>query len=219
MRSAFEPEKIVRIGILPGQRVLIAGRTGSGKSYFARWIARQMSGGIILDPKSDVLWLSLPGVMVVNSYTIPPELADPKSGIRWALLRPPPEDLDDAARHFDAVLVEVVNGWANLAVVVDELYSLHVAGRPGPGLVALLTRGRSRGLSAIMATQRPAWISRFCLSESDALAGFALNLSDDRRALFAITGKKQFLERLPPREFLWYIFSSDFLARCAPIEE
>ena len=214
-----QTERIVRIGILPGQRLLIAGRTGSGKSHFARWVARQMPGGIILDPKADDLWLGLPEARIVTSYTVPPELGEPGSGMRWAILRPAPEDLDEAAQRYDGTLAQIVSGWRNMTVVADELYTLHVSGRPGPGLVALLTRGRSLGLSAILATQRPAWISRFCLSEADALAGFALNLSDDRRALYSITGKRQFLDRLPPREFLWYIFSTDFLARCAPIEE
>ncbi len=211
----------VRIGILPGQRVLIAGRTGSGKTHFARWLARQMSGGIVLDPKADDAWLDLPGAVVVPGYEIPEDLAspDPERRIRWAILRPPPGELSEMAMAFDGVLADVIARWHDLTVVVDELYTLHISGRPGPGLTGILTRGRSRGISAIMCTQRPRWISRFTLSEADALAVFALTLPADRKPFYELSGKKIFLKMLPPREFLWYIVSSDFVARCAPIED
>lgn len=211
----------VRIGILAGQRVLIAGRTGSGKTHFARWLARQMSGGIVLDPKGDDAWLALPGSAVVPGYEIPEALADPdpEQRIRWAILRPPPAEPAEMARSFDGVLYDVVSRWHDLAVVIDELYTLHISGRPGPGLTGVLTRGRSRGIAAIMCTQRPLWISRFTLSEADAIAGFSLNWPADRKTLYEISGKKAFLKKLRPREFLWYIVSSDFVARCAPLED
>lgn len=56
-------------------------------------------------------------------------------------------------------------------------------GRAGSGLIALLTRGRSKGISVLMSTQRPAWLSRFCFTEAQKYYIYRLTDRRDSKVL------------------------------------
>ena len=69
---------------------------------------------------------------------------------------------------------------------VDELYQLHHNGRAGAGLLGVLTRGRSKGITFLGGCQRPTWISRFCLTESQKFYIYRLLDTRDRKNLAEI---------------------------------
>ncbi len=71
---------------------------------------------------------------------------------------------------------------------VDEAYALLGGTNPSFFLQAVLSRGRERGISAMIATQRPKRIPLITLSESENIYIFRLNLPGDREAVEEITG-------------------------------
>jgi hypothetical protein len=71
-----------------------------------------------------------------------------------------PENLDD-------FIMSLHNGWRNVGLVCDELYTVHKGnGVAGPGLIGWLTRGRELKQSFLGLTQRPVFISKFCFPAS-----------------------------------------------------
>ena len=66
---------------------------------------------------------------------------------------------------------------------VDEVYAYATGTYVPEGLFACITRGRSRGVGGIFATQRPALIPLVILSESDVAYVFRLRLDQDRKRI------------------------------------
>lgn len=156
-----------------GERGLLVGQTGSGKSMNGIYQLRSTKQRpvIIFDTKIDDAFLNLPNegekLEVVESLPDFQKLAK-KSPEDWPdfIVVRPSEDEAQNQTLLDQYTYTVYNNFGKPFVYYDEIYSWHDNGRPGSGLMALLTRGRSRGKTTLMATQRPSWISRFCLTES-----------------------------------------------------
>lgn len=70
-------------------------------------------------------------------------------------------------------------GWT---VYADEAYYLTSLGLED-SLVKLLTQGRSKAISVVVGMQRPAWVSRFALSEPTHVFAFRLGDKRDLRAI------------------------------------
>ncbi len=195
--------------INPGQRAIVSGKTGSGKTTGAVWLLSRSPGcWLVLDRKYDALLGKLGLHVGLNSDY---EKAWKKS--RILIVRPEtsdPEILDDWIAHISET-------WNNVGLLVDELYYIHSAGRAGDGLIGWLTRGRSRGQSFIGLTQRPAWISKFCFSEADFIGAYSLNLVEDRKRIFEFTGRDEVMAKLGKHFWQWYDVSNDQLATYAPI--
>lgn len=197
--------------IQPGKRAVIAGQTGSGKTTLACWLLRRSPlHWLILNPKHTAGYRSLPNSQVINGFNLK-AISKSLEKNRYTIVNPglgetTPETLD--------LLVEWLHSnYENVGLCCDELYTMHDGGRAGNGLIGWLTRGRELGQSFIGLTQRPAWISLFCFSESDYLAEMKLNIKKDRQRFFEFTGDKKSLLRLPPREWLWYVSEADSLVR------
>ncbi len=190
---------------MPGERVIIAGRTGSGKTVGSLWLLSRSPGlWIILDRKYDNTFDGVgPVVGLDTNYeklweenrvlVVRPETSDPAELDKW--------------------IGVISERYQHIGLLVDELYYVHSNGRAGDGLVGWLTRGRSRGQSFIGCTQRPAWISRFCFSESDYIVSYTLNLSDDRKRMYEFTGRKDMLQKTKRHKWSWYDVSEDRLTR------
>lgn len=201
--------------IKPGQRAIIAGRTGSGKTVLANWLIKRSSQRwVIFNPKHTAGYNALPDVKVIDGFDARKiEKAVFKS--RYVLLNFKPEESEP--RFMDACIMWLHNQFDNIGLCVDELYTLHDSGRPLPGLTAWLTRGRERKQSFVGLTQRPVWISRFCFSESDYIGGMALQLLDDRKAMMHCTGRAEYLKKLDSHYWLWYEVVTDGLTLYGPV--
>lgn len=105
----------------------------------------------------------------------------------------------------------------NVGFCIDELYTLHTGGRAGEGLTGVLTRGREMKQSFLGLTQRPAWVSRFCFSESDYVIGMDLALKEDRKRMVDITGNIHFSERLEARKWLFYDVGKDDIKKYSAV--
>lgn len=148
------------------QRLLILGRTGSGKTRAGIWHLSKrdykLTPWIIFNQKGDELIDAIPGTRELKIGSKPPE----KPGIY--ITRPIPDSDDDA---IDLLLQRC---WAkgNVGIYVDEGYMLPKNSR---GIRLVQTQGRSLRVPTIVLSQRPVWLDRFIFSEADFIQRFDLN--------------------------------------------
>jgi len=161
-----------------GERVLLCGQTGSGKTGLACWLLRRIeqSPVIIYDTKIDEKFRALPFSTVVESWNELLEAVE-RAEHDYIIMRPHVNVVSDP-ELLDKHLLYHYNHLHGTVVYIDEVTQFHQNGRIGPGFLSVLTRGRSRGITTIMSTQRPSWISRSCLTEAQRF--FILRLKDKR---------------------------------------
>ena len=173
-----------------GEHVLCVGQTGSGKSVLLQELIKSATIApiFILDSKCDDGFLALNrpdedleifdgGILAFSKLIKQP----PRKIATYLVIRPPVDEVTDPD-ILDAYITLIHQYYkGHCIIVIDELYMLHKNGRAGTGLSGALTRGRSKGHSLYGATQRPSWISRFCISEMSHYYIFRLMEVDDRK--------------------------------------
>lgn len=194
--------------ISAGKRAIISGRTGSGKSTLGCWLLnRSLQHWVIFNPKCTDAYDRLSNSETINGFD---ENKISKSLIdnQFTIINFKP---DESTHEFmDACVQYFHDAYDNIGLCIDELYTLHGGNaKAGSGLTAWLTRGRERKQSFLGLTQRPAWISRFCYSESDYIGSMVLTMIDDRKSLVANSGCEYFMEKLEDKKWLWYEVSKD----------
>lgn len=182
--------------IKANDRVLLAGKTGSGKTWLAEHLLNRVERLVVIDSKGSLgHWrLDEPGDRDWRAF----EQGEPG---RYRILPP----ISDNPQVYYEALFEKLYGIGNLIVYMDEAYAVTPQGaRPGKWLSALYTRGRELGIGTWSSTQRPAWIPGFLISEADVLIVFRLQLPEDRKKLAAVGGESM-LTRVPdPHGFYLY---------------
>ncbi len=180
----FEVEKPVDTGhIPPGKHAAVIGKNGSGKSQQLMRLALMCEQRVvILDTKldDDFLFLAYNSEILEVAESYKETIKALKRGVfDYLIIRP--QDFELASPEaLDNYLVLLARQ-KTTTIFIDEAYMFHsAAGRSGPGFTALLTRGRSRGLSLIVATQRPAWLSLFTFSEASYFYIYDLGLAKDK---------------------------------------
>jgi hypothetical protein len=188
-----------------GDRYLIAGQSGSGKSVATAFIAthakqpvfvfdvkgeehyqRAFSGHFVIASEADqaLRWLSWADGEKVRAVIYQPMLGE-LSRIQ-----------DIATSLFRVILAQ-----GNWCVVVDEAYSLGDC----EGLVAALTRGRSLGVTTLVATQRPRWVTRFAFTEATHFFVFYLQDVEDKKRVAEFTAiKAEDFDNLRKFEFFYW---------------
>lgn len=195
--------------VKPGQRAVIAGRSGSGKSTLGRWLLQQSPGHwIILNPKWTRAYDTLPDVEKVKGFDMM-KITRAVTHARFVVVDPKQEEA--TPEMMDSFVQYIHDGFTNIGLVADELYTLHKNGKAGEGLLSYLTRGRELKQSFIGLTQRPAWVSQFVFSESNYIGEMSLNLHADRKRMYEFIGNEMALNKLPPYEWLWYDAEHDDL--------
>lgn len=114
-------------------------------------------------------------------------------------LRPRYETLlGESLALFDRAWAE--GGWT---VYIDEAYYVEHVLKAGGDVTKLLTQGRSKHLSVVLGVQRPAWVSRFALSEPTHIFCSRLHDRRDIRVMAEIAGDAyaDSLQRLNKFEF------------------
>lgn len=181
------------------------GRTGSGKTHFGTWaLSRQNWPHIpwtIVDYKRDELIGALPAeeIRVTSRAPRHPGLY---------VVRPRPDEADEV----EALLWRIWERGRG-GLWVDEAHILP----DGGGLQAILTQGRSKGIPAIIVTQRPVHVSRFVFSEADFISSFHLNDKRDRQTVQAFMPVDLVRQRLPEQHSWYYDVARDRLARMLPV--
>lgn len=186
-----------------GERAFIVGQTGSGKTAFACWILRRLPDApiIIYDTKEEPKFLTLPKSNIATSIESVEQLIDAGES-DFIIFRPALHIVNDPGAMDDLLLFHY-NNFREVTAYLDETYQFHNNGRSGNGLVGLITRGRSRGITTIMSTQRPTWISTFVMSEAQKIYAFKLTKKTDKKKLAdVIPDFEQAAD--PPKHGFWY---------------
>jgi hypothetical protein len=176
----------LRIG--KNDRAILIGATGCGKTLLARFLVEDPqkpfsvvydTKGLISSPalqKPQDRWL---GHKVYDDFDM--LIEDQKKKViehPRVIYRPPiREERDKGAQ--DDFFWWVYDRW-HTRLYVDEAYSILGGTNPSEALQACLSRGRERGISTIISTQRPARIPVITMSESEHTFVFRLNAKRDR---------------------------------------
>lgn len=171
--SEYFPEK--------GERAISIGQTGSGKTTFNRWLLDRLpdSPTVVYDTKHDPKFNELKNNRVVHTMSQAQEAIDDLS-VDYIIIRPPPRMIA-SPQSLDLMLEYHEANWHGIDAYIDELIHFHSGGRAFAGMTGLFTRGRSRGITTIGSTQRPAWVSGFIFSEAQLFYLFYLGRKSDKK--------------------------------------
>lgn len=199
-----------------GQRAMIAGKTGSGKTTMAIWLLRRSPGPwLMLNPKHTKALKEFPGSVQVDSIQFK-DIDEAFKRSSYVVVNPPAEY--NHPEILDQFIEMLFRNYDGLNLYVDELLMIHERGQPGDGLIHWLTLGRESQLSFIGVTQRPRRVSLFLFSESDYFGVLKLNLLDDRKRMYEFIGDPDLIKKIPQdRLWKWYDVSADTLVTYGPV--
>lgn len=192
---------------LPGgrDRVSVMGRTGSGKTHFACWLLSlspfPVKPAYVIDYKHDELIDQIPGREEVGLNT----RRLPRPGGIY-VFRPRPNQDEEVEN-----LIWKIWERGRSILYVDEGHMLPDKG----ALQSVLTQGRSKGIAAIVLTQRPSWVNRFVFSEADFYSVFHLNDKRDRSTIQSFV-PADLAAPLPARHSWYYDVSRNSLFHMLP---
>lgn len=155
------------------QRILVVGRTQSGKTTLVKQLVGGYSSLVVIDPKRR---FELPGVVVVDR--------DPRlfaqtwpQRHRRVVYRPDP----NAERSADAGLViRRVLRYGRTALVIDEAMALCTQGWIQPDYKNAITQGAELLVPVYSLTQRPVGVHNVLLTEAEHFFVFDLQSATDR---------------------------------------
>lgn len=144
-----------------GEHVILVGDTGSGKTYLESKLLPLRKHVIVLRTKPDDIkftdFRKVTSVFKIGAFPF----NNAGQEITKYLLVPKYEDQRrEAARLFETAWLE--GGWT---VAVDETYYATNILKLESYINKLLTQGRSKRITVVAGMQRPAWVSRFALSQ------------------------------------------------------
>lgn len=197
-----------------GKRVFIAGKSGTGKSYFARQFVADHQRIIIFDPKDEPAWKQ--GAEVLRHFAeFPKFLRDMGDGAFRVYYSP--EELKEQARL--DTLSRILMDWNKghnagtinrpVTLVVEEMSDpFPLALRAGlTGFARVIKKGRSHGINVVGVAQRPAEVHPTFRGNLDAAVSFRFSFINDRKAMAMVMQDEQIateLEGLANRHYiLW----------------
>ena len=175
------------------------GKRGVGKSTLARVIAHHQARVVVWDYVGEY------GPMAVQCDTVD-DLADylrAARSRRFAGVRFVPQE--GTVEEFEE-FCEVVYGFENFVVVVEEVAAVCQASYMTPAFGRIVRQGRHRGLALLWATQRLNEVSRTLTALTDVWASFSVSEPGDLSALAQRCGREyaEAVARLPRFEWLGY---------------
>lgn len=209
-----------------GERGVIVGHSGSGKTSGAVWQLAQTSLApvIVFDTKGEPAFDALPRereggereeMLPVGSFSEFAALAYDELP-EYVLVRPSVAELADP-KALDRYLMHIYEHFRPALVYIDEAYQFHVGSNAGPGLIGLLTRGRSRGISTLVGMQRPAWVTRSVFTEAVRFYVYRLIDDEDVKRMAQFIPGFDALPRVEQHHFWYYDIRADRALRRDPV--
>jgi hypothetical protein len=191
----------------PGEHALIVGKNGSGKTGLELWLMVRIPTApvVIYDTKIEPKFDKLPANIVVETIE---EMRKAYDDVRYdyIIVRPPvailgkPEQLDE-------YLWEQYLHMPHSIAALDEGATFHSrTGFAYKGLISLMMRGRSKGLTTIICTQRPVSIARNILSEITKAYIFFIQDKRDKEKIDNVISN--FSSLPPPKKFAFYYWET-----------
>jgi energy-coupling factor transporter ATP-binding protein EcfA2 len=162
------------------ERVFICGKTGSGKTFLARHLTRNLKRMIVLDGKGTLTdWDLQPWDRYARDLL---KNQDPvRARVLWDIGQDPDEFWSD-------VMTQCYSA-GDCTLYIDEVYAIVPPMTKVPDILwALYTRGRELGIGVWAATQRPKNVPMVCMSEAEHYFSFRLMLEDDRSRMSEFMG-------------------------------
>lgn len=191
-----------------GERTLSVGQTGSGKTAFNVWMLKRIPSSpiVIYDTKDEPKFSSLPHSITVHSFADVHEAIN--NGEHDYVNFRTPIDLLESGAELDNFLFRHFTELPGIDAYIDEVSDFHSdGGRAFKGLRALLRKGRSRGITSLMSTQRPVFLSRFALTEAQQIYIFHLSHEDDRKSLDKVIPGFKDKPNTPPKSYRFWHYS------------
>lgn len=192
------------------QRAVFIGPTGSGKTYLARRLLESLGDDyIVVDPKRQ--WeppSNIEARIVVNRKQLDAALTASARDGQPIIYRPSKAEVSsgDWSGPCDYVASRALER-RHTTLYYDEL--AYVASgsdfrSKAPNYYYAITTGRSLGVGVWGSVQRPAWIPRIALTESDYRYTFYLRSESDRSTVEGLMGDGVSWDRLRRIPYSWY---------------
>jgi len=184
--------------------------TGSGKTYWLKKVVPKLRRIVFYDPKADNNLDEIPCMVTSDLGELQRLVSEPKNTrIRFKAYEITNENFNEFCK--------ICYKAGNLTVIFDEI---PLMSNKNLQLYhdMILRMGRSKGVGSWHCIQRPAWINRHILSESEHHIVFKLQMRDDRKKIAGIIGEdaENKINELPPYHYIYKHYRDSWIV-CKPI--
>lgn len=205
-----------RFRLRPDERWAIVGKSGSGKSVFARWIDYQYYKAhwpiVIVDPKKRYVDAALgdefshdPATSsIAKPFRIMDGLFNPDA--KCQIYLPTFPAMADATLNklFFSLLER-----GGVVLHIEDMSQVANESKSPIGLTALMTDGRAAEVVMLMCAQRPVGIPRNMVDQAENFVFFRMPDIDDRTRASKILGDKRVENTILPKRYFWYLHEGD----------